>query len=414
MKVYKFGGASVQNAENIRNIITVLNTAGYDSTVIVTSAMGKTTNALEEVVAAYFEKRDYIPIIEKIENYHLEIAKNLFPEEDDIFEDIKVFFSDIISFLRRNKSLNYNFVYDQVISCGELISTKMVSAYLNFSGIVNTWLDIRDYIKSDSNYREGKINWKLTQKQFENFDTSKIYVTQGFLASDPNCFTVTLGREGSDYSAAIIAYCLNAEKVTIWKNVPGIMNADPGYFKDARLLNSISYEEAVELAFYGASVIHPKTIQPLLRKEIPFFVRSFLEPEKPGTSVRRGVSINPNIPCFILKKNEHLLTVSSRDFSFMQEENLSTIFNCLSAQNIKVNMISVSAISVSLCVEDKFGTIDILIKNLESFFELNIIKNVSLYTIRHSNSEIQRNFIKEKKVLLEQLVKETYQVIVKE
>ncbi len=414
MKIYKFGGASVQNAENVKNVAAVLHTAGYDHTVIVISAMGKTTNALEEVVKVYFEGKEYSSIINKIENHHLEIAKELFDEKEKIFEDIKIFFSDISSFLRRNKSPNYNFVYDQVVSCGELISTKIVSAYLNQAEISNTWLDIRDYIKSDSNYREGKINWELTQEQFKDFDSSKVYVTQGFLAADPNYFTVTLGREGSDYSAAIIAYCLNAESVTIWKDVPGIMNADPKNFPNTQLLNSISYEEAIELAFYGASVIHPKTIQPLLRKKIPFFVRSFKEPEKPGTSIKKGIAIDPKVPCFILKTNEHLLNISSKDFSFMQEENLSLIFTHLSAQNIKVNLISVSAISVSLCVEDKFNTIDIFIKNLEEFFIITVTKNVSLYTIRHSHSEIQKDFTKGKNILLEQLVKETYQIVVKE
>lgn len=413
MKVYKFGGASVKDAENVKNVAKVLHTAGYNNTVIVISAMGKTTNALEEVVEAYFSKNDYIKVVEKVKKQHLDIAKELFSEGNQIFEDIDIFFSDIISFLRRNKSPHYNFVYDQVVCCGELISTKIVSTYLNSIGIENTWLDVRDYVKADNKYREGKINWTETLAQFENFDKNKVYVTQGFLAADSNFFSVTLGREGSDYSAAIVAYCVDAESMTIWKDVPGVLNADPRYFKDAQLLNAISYEEAIELAFYGASVIHPKTMQPLLRKEIPFYVRSFMNPEAAGTTVRKGTSIEPKLPCYILKKDEHLLNVSSKDFSFMQEENISFIFGRLSAYNIKVNLIRVSAISLSLCLEDKFNNLEFLIKDLENIFNLDIENNVSLYTIRHSNPEVIKNISEGKNVLLEQMVKDTYQMVVK-
>ncbi|MDR3272625.1 MAG: aspartate kinase [Flavobacteriaceae bacterium] len=414
MKVYKFGGASVKDAQSVKNVATVLNTSGYGNTLIVVSAMGKTTNALEEVVRAYFNRENHETLIKNVENHHLNIAKELFSKKEKIFDDIQLFFSDINSFLRRNKSPNYNFVYDQVVSSGELISTKIVSAYLNSAGIVNTWLDVRDFIKCDSTYREGKVDWSATQQRFENFDTSQLYVTQGFIAADSNYFTVTLGREGSDYSAAIIAYCLNAESMTIWKDVPGVMNADPKEFPNVRLLHSISYEETIELAFYGASVLHPKTLQPLRRKEIPLFVRSFLEPEKAGTSVKKGQPLDPLTPCFILKKDEHLLHISSRDFSFMQEENLSLIFAELSRFNLKVNLISVSAISVSLCVEDKFNNINKLIKNLEKSFALDLTQNVALYTVRHYTPEAQKNVAEGKEILLEQTLKNTYQLIVKQ
>lgn len=414
MNVFKFGGAAVKDAESIKNVVKVLQTSGYAHTVIVISAIGKTTNALEEVVNAYFAGTDYLGCIEKIKKNHLEIVSELFECQENIFSNIDQYFSDIYAFLQKNKSQNYNFVYDQIVSFGELISTKIVSEYLMKMGIANIWLDIRDYIKSDNTYREGKVMWKLTQKHFENFDTSKIYITQGFLATDDHSFNVTLGREGSDYSAAIIAYCLHAEKMVIWKDVPGVMNADPKYFKDAQLLKYISYEEAIELTFYGASVIHPKTIQPLLKKEIPLNVRSFLCPEEEGTYIQKGVTIDSQLPCYIVKKNEYFLTISSRDFSFIQEKNLSYIFNKLSLQNIKVTIISISAISVSLCIEDNFHNLDRFMDELKMFFKLNVIKNVSLYTVYHSNAEIQHNLTDKKDVLLEQLVKNTYQVVIKE
>lgn len=255
MKVFKFGGASVKDAESVRNIASVLKSAGYNGTFMVVSAMGKTTNALEEVVKLYFEMTDFTQKIDEIRQMHLEIADELFTDSASLKSEIHQFFEDLCGFLRRNKSPNYDFVYDQVVCCGELISTKIVSNFLNSVGIENNWLDVRDYIKTDETYREGKVIWEETEKNFSSLDNSKFYVTQGFLGSDPNYFTTTLGREGSDYSAAIIAYCMNAESMTIWKDVPGVLNADPRYFEDAQLLNKISYEEAIELAYYGASVI---------------------------------------------------------------------------------------------------------------------------------------------------------------
>lgn len=412
MNVYKFGGASVKDADSIKNVVNVLRTSGYNNAVIVVSAMGNTTNELEEIVNSYFVNNNYSDCIEKIRKNHFEILSQLFDYKENIFTIINKYFSDLYTFLKKNKSKNYNFIYDQIVSFGELISSQIVSNYLNKSGIINTWIDIRDYIKTDNTYREGKVIWKLTEKNFENFDTSKVYVTQGFLAADDNYFSVTLGREGSDYSAAIIAYCLQAENMIIWKDVPGVMNADPKYFKEAQLLKFISYEETIELSFYGASVIHPKTIQPLQQKEIPLNVRSFIYPEKNGTIIKKGATIDPLIPCFILKKDIHLLTISSRDFSFMQEKNLSYIFNKLSVLNIKVTMLNIAAVSISLCVEDKYNNLSKLIEELEIFFKLNIIKNVSLYTIRHSNAEIQQKLTSNKNVLLEQLVKDTYQVVI--
>ena len=271
MKVFKFGGASVKDAEGVKNVSLVLETQGFESCLLVVSAMGKTTNALEKVVQNYFDKNDYQSEIEKVKQNHLEISNGLFQENHPVFAEISLFFDDIESFLRRNKSPNYNFVYDQVVSCGEMISSKILSEYLNDIQFKNTWLDARDYLKTDSNYREGNINWEETQKNISILNGNQSYVTQGFIGSEANNFTVTLGREGSDYSAAIFAYCLNAEAMTIWNDVPGVMTGDPRTFENVNLLSNISYEEAIEMAYYGASVIHPKTLQPLKQKNIPFY-----------------------------------------------------------------------------------------------------------------------------------------------
>ena len=413
MKVFKFGGASVKDADSVRNIATVLKTAGYNGTFMVVSAMGKTTNALEEVVKIYFEQSDYAVKVNEILQMHLRIAEELFVDAELLKTEIVQFFEDLNAFLRRNKSPNYNFVYDQVVCCGELISTKIVSSYLNSIGIENTWLDIRDFIKTDETYREGNVAWVETQENFSPLDKDKFYVSQGFLGSDPNYFTTTLGREGSDYSAAIIAHCLDAESMTIWKDVPGVLNADPRYFEDTHLLNKISYEEAIELAYYGASVIHPKTMQPLRQKGIPFYVKSFIDPKGKGTEIQNKLTLEPFVPCYIVKKNQNLLTLTTCDFSFITEEKISQIFNLLHDLKIKVNMMQNSAITLSLCLEDKFNQIDILTDQLKLNYKIEWEKEVSLYTLRHFDEKSSYSFYKGNE-LLRQIIKNTLQIIVKE
>lgn len=413
MRVYKFGGASVKDAESVKNIAEVLKNTNYDDVFMVVSAMGKTTNALEEIVKMYFEKADYTQKISETLNYHLEIANQLFENPDSIILEINRFFEDLNGFLHRNKSPNYNFVYDQVVCCGELISTKIVSNYLHSIGIKNTWLDVRDFIKTDDTYREGKVNWSETEKNFSQLDKGKFYITQGFLGSDPNHFTTTLGREGSDYSAAIIAYCLNAESMTIWKDVPGVLNADPRYFEGAELLHKISYEEAIELAYYGASVIHPKTMQPLRKKEIPFFVKSFVDPKGKGTEIQKELKLEPFIPCYILKKGQILLTLTTADFSFITEEKISAVFNRLHDLKIKVNLMQNSAITLSLCLEDKYNNLSQFLKSLSEDYKIESEKNVSLYTLRHFDEKSTYSFHKGRE-LLRQVIKNTLQIIVKE
>lgn len=412
MKVFKFGGASVKDAEGIRNVANLLQTVGYQNTCMIVSAMGKTTNALEEVVKRYFDKEDFTETINEIEKQHIEIAKEVFEDATNVSTEISQFFNDLTSFLRRNKSPNRSYVYDQVVCCGELISTKIISMYLNSVGLSNQWLDVRDYIKTDSTYREGKVDWKLTEENIANLPTTGFYITQGFLGSDPNFFTTTLGREGSDYSAAIFAYCTNAESMTIWKDVPGVLNADPRYFEETQLLNHISYEEAIELAYYGASVIHPKTLQPLQQKEIPFFVKSFISPLEAGTAVRKGQPLNPQVPCFILKKEQHLVRLSSKDFSFITEDKLSGLFTKLYQYQIKVNLMQNSAISLSLCLEDKYNNLEQFIQDVEEEFKVQADENVLLYTIRHFD-ENSASVINKDKELLRQTVRETLQIVVK-
>lgn len=416
MRVFKFGGASVKDAKGVKNLASVLEKVGHEQTLIIVSAMGKTTNALEQVIANYFKDRASVRTsLEEVELFHNNIASDLFnSKEHDIFRRIKLLFEELQGFLKRNKSPDYNFVYDQVIGYGELISTKIISAYLNDEKFSNNWLDVREFIKTDNYYRRANVDWQQTQKQIKsNFDPSILNITQGFLGSDANGFTTTLGREGSDYSAAIFAYCLNAESVTIWKDVPGVLNADPRYFENAQLLNSISYREAIELAFYGASVIHPKTLQPLQQKEIALNVKSFLNPNDQGTVVGKGRGIDPNLPCFILKKNQVLIKLSSLDFSYIVEENISEIFKLLHYYKMKVDVIQNSAISFSVCFENSFGNLDKLIQHLMAKFKVSYFENVNLYTVRHYDEEAIKSIEKGKELLLKQLTSETMQIVTK-
>ena len=417
MKIFKFGGASVKDAAGVKNVFDVLQQVGYEEVLLVVSAMGKTTNALEDVIKHYFDKSPQLNAsIQEVKKYHNQILLDLFEEEaHEVFYDVNEHFADFEYFIRSNKSPNYSFVYDQIVSFGEIISTTIVSHYMHYRGIQSQWIDVRNYIKTDNNYRDANVDWDKTQKAISKIAKKKqLFVTQGFLGSDENGFTTTLGREGSDYTAAIFAYCLNAESVTIWKDVPGVMNADPRYFENATLLNQISYREAIELAFYGASVIHPKTLQPLQRKEIPLYVKSFVNPLLAGTSVSKGEDLEPKLPCFIVKKGQTLLSLSSIDFSFIMEENISEIFALLHKYKLKVSLIQNSAISFSVCVEDKYNTFQELVKILSKKFKVTYNERVSLYTVRHFDENAMKTVEKDKEVLVRQMSRETLQVVVKE
>ena len=417
MRIFKFGGASVKDAAGIKNVYDVLQKVGFDDVLLVVSAMGKTTNALEVVVKDYFDKSASLQSsIQDVKKYHNQILLDLFEDDkNSVFKAVSDLFGELEHFLSHNKSPNYNFVYDQIVSFGELLSTTILSHYMNYRDLKTTWIDVRNYIKTDATYRDAEVDWERTQKNISKIAKKKVlHITQGFLGSDDNGFTTTLGREGSDYTAAIFAYCLNAQSVTIWKDVPGVMNADPRYFENAILLNQISYREAIELAFYGASVIHPKTLQPLQKKEIPLYVKSFIEPLLSGTSVSKGVDLEPYLPCFIVKKNQLLMSLSSIDFSFIMEENISEIFALLHEYKIKVNLIQNSAISFSVCIEDKFGNFQSLKNILSKKFKVSYNENVSLYTIRHFNDQAAQIVEENKVVVLKQISRETMQIVTKE
>lgn len=415
MQIFKFGGASVKDAAGVRNVAKILEKVGYAHSLIVISAMGKTTNALEVVVNNYFKAPAQLPeSLQTIKDFHYQIIRELFSDENHpVYWKVDGLFAELSSFLERNKSPKHSFVYDQVIGFGELLSTTIISQYLNDNGIKNNWIDVRNLIKTDSNYRDAGINWEETQTNISNtINKSLLNITQGFLGSDANFFTTTLGREGSDYTAAIFAYCLNAKSVTIWKDVPGVLNADPRYFQHTQLLRKIPYQEAIELAFYGASVIHPKTLQPLQQKEIPLYVRSFVNPTEEGSAVCNVASLEPKVPCFILKKDQILLSLSSRDFSFIMEEGISYIFKSLHKAQMKVSVIQNSAISFSVCVENKFDTLPELLEKLEERFKVSVTEGVTLYTIRHATEAAINEVAAGKNVLLKQVSSDTVQMII--
>ncbi len=426
MKVFKFGGASVKDAAGVKNLAQVLKATGEKDLVVVISAMGKMTNAFEKVVSNYFGNVTALPAsIHRIVHYHHTIVNDLFfpngegsqgTEKHPVTIKINKLVTELSEFLDRNKSTHHAFVYDQIVSFGELISTTIVASYLNEVGIENKWLDARNCIITDTKYRDGNVDWEVTQKRISEVVKKKgLTITQGFIASDNNNnFTTTLGREGSDYTAAIFAYCLNADAVTIWKDVPGVLNADPRYFKKTTLLHHISYKEAIELAFYGASVIHPKTLQPMQRKEIPLFVKSFYHPKGAGTCVGKGVTLDPVTSCFILKRDQVLISLSSLDFSFMMENHMGDVFKWLHEHKMKVNLIQNSAISFSVCVDNKYDTLEPLLAKLRATFKVTWNKGVTLYTVRHASHTEIKKLEADKVVLLKQENRGTVQLVVTE
>lgn len=414
MKILKFGGASVKDAEGVKNLEKVLKITGTSDVLIIVSAMGKTTNALEEVIDHYYHSKHKLQSsIQAVKKYHNAILLDLFENESEpVFEVVSRLFQELTDFFDRNKSPDYNFVYDQTVGYGELVSTTIISHYLNHKGIKNNWLDVRELIKTNTNYRNAKVEWSSTQKNIKTaVSLDKLIVTQGYIASDINNFTTTLGREGSDYSAAIFAFCLNAKSVTVWKDVPGVLNADPRYFENATLLDQLSYEEAIELSYYGASVIHPKTLQPLQRKEIPLYVKSFLNPKQTGTKIAKNLKLSPNIPCYILRKHQVLISVYSLDFSYIVEENISHIFKLLHLHKMKVHLIQNSAISFSVCIENNFDTLEALLLELKAKYKVSVEKGVNVFTLRHHNQQAIDEIEKNKRVLLKQITPKTVQIL---
>ena len=416
MEVFKFGGASVKDANGVRNLVSTLQKLDKKEVLIVISAMGKMTNAFEDLANAYFLKTDKLQqLFKSTKNFHFEIIDQLdFKDYNVVAEQVEAIFSEILQFFDQNHETDYDYIYDQVVSKAEFLSTRICSAYLNDAGLMNTWLDVRQCIKTNSDFRRSRVDWdKTSEGILKHVDTSSITITQGFIGKDTRGRTTTLGREGSDYTAGIFAYCLNAKEVSIFKDVQGVLNADPREFEQTTLIEEISYREAIEMAFYGASVIHPKTLQPLQRKGIPLRVRSFLAPEKKGTYVGSELDIVPEIPCFIVKKNQILISVADKEFHFVMEQDISEIFKLLHEFKVKANMIQNSAISFSLCIEDNFNNFKELMAKLKPKYKVKYNENVSLYTIRHFNEEVVSTIEDSKEVLLKQRSRETVQLIVK-
>ena len=415
MKVFKFGGASIKSANAIKNVAKILNSQDLSNCLLVISAMGKMTNAFEKITDAYFNN-DQEKLTESIDftsNFHLKIINNLFAENHVIYQKITVLFGQLLRFLTQNKSRNYDYLYDQIVSYGELLSTTIVSDYLNEIKIYNNWVDVREIIITDAVFRDATVNWQETEKRIKTkIDFSKLTIVQGFIGGDLNGNTTTLGREGSDFTAGIFAYCLDAESLTIWKDVLGVLNADPREFKEVQLLEHISYEETIEMAFYGASVIHPKTIKPIQNKKIPLIVRSFKNLNSPGTKVSEGVALEPSIPCFIVKKNQVLVSISSLDFSFIVEENISDIFKLFHKYQLKVNLIQNSAISFSVCVDNNLNHFDLFYNEIKNMYKVSFVKNVDLFTVRHFTENSLEGIYKLGTTLVTQINKNTAQIII--
>lgn len=417
MRVFKFGGASVKDAKGVKNLAAIVSKS-EGNLVVVVSAMGKMTNAFEVLLKAYFQKdEEKWEKFNAIKIFHNEIMDEVFDSGDSIFAEVDTIYQRIEDRLHRVPSIDYDFEYDQLVSYAELISTKIVSAFLNKQEIKNRWMDIRFCLKTTDKWREALVDWELSGtliKECFSFENERIYLTQGFIGSTTSDLTTTLGREGSDFSAAILAYILNAEKVEVWKDVPGILNADPQYFENPKKVDAMSYHEAVELTFYGAKVIHPKTIKPLKNAKIPLHVRSFLKPEAKGTIISsERQDDSKKLPVFIMKKNQMLLTLSQPDFSFMDEESMAWLFGILAELNLKVNLIEHSALKLSVSIDiPEHGAMD-LIETLSEQFEVRYNDGLDLITIRYYNDEAIAKEISHRTVYVEQKSRRIARYLVK-
>jgi aspartate kinase len=418
MKVFKFGGASVKDAQGVKNVWAILKLHPKDKLVVVVSAMGKITNALESFVRAKNEQ-EADKVLTEIKQYHNNILQELFPDKKNpVFEILEGEFDNIRNVVKSKSAVSFDEKYDQVVSMGEVISTYIVTAYLDSQNISNKWIDARTIISTDDNYREGTVDFDKTRNHARELinpalDEKGIVITQGFIGKTPTGKTTTLGREGSDYTAAILAYCLDAESVTIWKDVPGVLNADPKWFDNTVKLEHLSYQDAIELSYYGATVIHPKTIKPLQNKGIPLFVKSFIKPEDPGTRIDNNFSPLP-VPCFIFKVNQVLLSISPKDFSFIVEENMSRIFKDMARHKVKVNVMQNSALNFSICMDDDAEKVPALIAALKEDFRVLYNKGLELVTIRYYDQATIDRVCINKKLLLEHKSRYTVQLVVQD
>lgn len=422
MRVFKFGGASVRDAKGIRNVAAILKLFPNENIAVVVSAMGKTTNALEDLTRAYAKgKGDKEAIMKQIHEYHLAEMDELFEARRNhpVYAAVEKVFADISKRFEVTASANYDLVYDQIVSQGEVLSSVIVSHFLKEQGVDNQWFDARQLIRTDSTFREGRVDWEASQRLvnanlipfYIGAVGSRVALTQGFIGSTSIELTTTLGREGSDYTAAILAYLLDAKDVTIWKDVAGVMNADPRRYPDAVKFDKISFREAIELSYYGASVIHPKTIKPLQNKGIPLYVKSFLAPGDPGTVIQANEDFDHLVPSFIFKSNQILISIIPRDFSFIVEQNLRDIFDVFAALGVRVNLMQNSALSFSVSVDNNEDKIPELIRRLQENYKVKYNENTELVTIRHYDQKTIDMLSEGKEILVTQLSRHTARMV---
>lgn len=419
LKVFKFGGASVKDAAGVKNVASILKTYSDDPILIVVSAMGKTTDALEKIVAAHAKRTEEAPaLVESLKQAHYAIMADLFGKEHPAYDDINDTFVSIEWILDEEPHPNYDFLYDQIVSVGELVSSKILAAYLNHAGLPTQWLDARDVILTDDIYREGWVQWDETVENASRIarplvEAGGFVLTQGFIGCTKENFTTTLGREGSDYTAAIFSYCLDAESMTIWKDVPGVLTADPRIFENVAKLDRLSYKEAIEMTYYGAKVIHPKTIKPLQNKSIPLFVKSFIEPTAPGTFI--GPDVDDLYPPMVaVEKNQALLNISTRDFSFVAEHHMSFLFTKIAEYRLQVNMMQNTAISFAVCVNNVEDRVKKFAESIEKDFKVVVdCDALELTTVRHYTPQTLEMLRNGKIILVEERSKNTVQMVMK-
>lgn len=421
MKVFKFGGASVKDAPSVHNIKNVIQGFQSDRLLVVVSAMGKTTNAMEEITAALFEKDldRFRTLVQERKAFHLAIVSDLFPDKlHPIYTEVKDIFNDLGNRTGNNLAENFDFEYDQIVSLGEVVSTKIIQAFLALERNDTVWIDARRLVRTNNNYRYADVNWQKTEALITQMSADhaqrNILVTQGFLGHTDEGFTTTLGREGSDFTAGIFAYCLNAQSVTIWKDVPGMLNADPKWFDNTIKLDKISFKEAIELAYYGASVIHPKTIKPIQNKGIPLYVKSFLNPDAEGTVIQESTDSDSLIPSFIFKMNQVLISFTPKDFSFIVEDNMRRIFQVLAEVGARINVMQNSALSFSICLDMDLRKLELIMDKLSEEFEVKYNDGLELVTIRHYDQATIHRVTEKKDILLEQKTRQTVRIVMKD
>ena len=421
MKVFKFGGASINSLERIQNLVRILRDYENEKILIVISAMGKVTNALEKVAEAFFEgrKEDALQLFEKIKQSHLATLKYTITQQwEKATEDLLNIFTEVEWLLHDKPVKDFNYYYDQIVCTGELLSTTLMSYYLNEEKIANKWIDVRDVLRTDDAFREAIVDWQITEKQVEEkimplFNGNNFIITQGFIGSTDENESTTLGREGSDYTAAVFANILDAESVTIWKDVEGVMNADPKELKEAVVMQNLSYKEVIEMAYYGAQVIHPKTIKPLQNKKIDLLVKCFLDPQLPGTVIS-DKRVHDLPPVIVYKRNQVLISLQTKDFSFVEGGPVNTLNEILEQVKIKPNLTQNAAISLYICADDIVEKIESAALKCDEMFDVLLEKNLTLLTIRHYTGEFVEKLSANKEIVLQQKTKETIQLLMRD